>query len=561
MKQLIKKHYLNALLLASAILAFIGYHIYFIHIGEKATFFDVFYSVLRLFIFENDFEKEALNVYLNIARFMAPASLATVVIKQILSLFSSTLKKGHARLYKDHIIFCGNSANLKPLIGEQSALKKRSIVIHKEEVEQTNDRFMLNLQYSAFTRNMLDDIAFYHSKYVIISNQNDLHSIEYATSLVQSMEFTRLKKKIEIIVVYSNPEWSEISNDLGLLEELNQEVLEDPHINIRYINYLDRGIRKLMQEYSPDSIKAVLTPEDDLPVVLITGFNELSKRLIIGLALNCHYINHQKIKVFLHSNRELEIAAFAAKYQLEKMIALRSTGDEALEDFITKIDVSYLCDVDPIDLYGNLALINRNRNIKGSYKVVCTDELLSKSNLNQMVDHVFEGREETDTLTALVDESIDVMAMTIHKNYIQTQTANKQLSETIDTHREWGKLSDEAKDRNRYPADHMLSKVRAMQCELSDVSNTNEAFDVKKYKYLQELSEAEHNRWCAYMYYKGWRQGVPRNKDLKIHPDLVPYDHLDKSSKKKDRENILQMPELFGLKHLKLVQKKHPENS
>jgi RyR domain len=560
MKHILRKHYLNALLLVSAVLAYVGYHIYFIHIGEKATFFDIVYSVLRLFIFENDFEKEALNVYLNIARFMAPASLATVVIREILSLFSSTLKKGQARLYKQHVIFCGDSPNLKPLIREQSTRKKHSICIHRLELEQPPAPRMLNFLYSQFSAEILNDIAFYQSDYVIISNQNDLHSIEYATSLVQSINFKYLKKKIEVVLVFNNPEWSEVSNDLGLLEELDQQLLENPFLNIRYINYLDRGIRKLMLQCPPDKFKPVLSPGDDLPVVLITGFNALSKRLIISLALNCHYLNHQKIKIFLHSKMEKEIAAFMAKYQLEKMIDLSCTSDEALKDFSTKIDVSYLCDIDPINLYRKLALISRNSQIKSSSKIVCSDKLLSKSHFSRKVDHVFEGGEETDTLTALVDESIDEMAMTIHMNYIQTQKANKQLTETIDTHKEWEKLSDETKDRNRYPADHMYSKIRAMNCELCDVTDAREAFDIEGYSYLEDLSEAEHNRWCAYMYYKGWRQGVPRDKELKIHPDLIPYEQLDKTSKRKDHENILQTPKLLALRNLKLVEIERTKN-
>lgn len=544
----------------SAVLAFVGYHIYYLQIGQEATFLNVVYSVFRLFIFENDFGNEPLNIYLNIARFMAPASLATVVIREILSLFSNTLKKGRAKRFKHHIIFCGNSANLEPLIDEQATLKKCIIRIQALDNEQATAHHILNLYYPEFTRDLLHDIAFYHSKYVIISNNNDLHSIEYATSLIQSLDFKLLKKKMEIVVVFNNPEWSEISNDLGLLDELNQQVMDNPLINIRYINYLDRGIRKLMLECPPDRFLPVLSPTDDSPTVLITGFNVLSKRLIIGLALNCHYINGQKIKIFLHSCGDPDLAAFIAKYQLEKMIELCDIKDVALENFAKKIDVTYLCDVDAIDLYGNLVLINRNSYISNSYKIVCADELISKSRFSRMVDHVFAGREETDSLRALVDESIDEMAKTIHMNYLRSLTSKDQLSEAIDTHREWEILRDEAKDRNRYPADHMLSKVRAMNCELSDASHTQEAFDVKKYRYFEELSEAEHNRWCAYMYYKGWRQGVPRDNDLKIHPDLIPYDQLDDTAKQKDRENILQIQDLFALKNQKLIEKRRTKN-
>jgi hypothetical protein len=555
MKRIIKKHYLNAFILVSAVLSFAGYKIYYNYVGEQATLADIIYSVFQLFLFNSDFKNEQLNIYLNIARFAAPASLATAVISKILSVFSKTLKKGQARRFKNHIIFCGDNLNLAPLAREQAQQKNRCIYISPEENKTNPSPYILPLAYWEFTQDIMDDIAFYNCRYIIISNQNDLRSIEYATSLVHSMDEKLLKKRIEIVIVFNNPEWSEISNDLGLLEKLNQHVNENHFLNIRYIDYLNRGIRKLLLEWPPDRFKPVFTPQSDSPVLLITGFNEISKRLILGLAMNCHYISHNKIKVLLHVKKSNEIEAFIKKYQLEKTIDLICMGEEALEDLKQKIDVTYLCDADTVDLYGNIALLNRYSLLKTSHTIICTHEVIAKSHLMQIVDHVFVVSDETDTLCALVDESLDEMAMTIHMNYIQARKDNKQLSETIDTHKEWDKLTDEAKDRNRYPADHIYTKIRAMNCELCDASNTRAAFDISSYKYLEEMSEAEHNRWCAYMYCKGWRHGVNRDDILKIHPDLIPYIQLNDSAKKKDRENILQIPELLGLKGLKLVEK------
>ena len=139
-------------------------------------------------------------------------------------------------------------------------------------------------------------------------------------------------------------------------------------------------------------------------------------------------------------------------------------------------------------------------------------------------------------------------------NYLQARADNKQISKAIDTHQEWENLSDEVKDRNRYPADHMLTKARAMNCELCDISSGKKSFDIKSFSYLEDLSEAEHRRWCAYMYFKGWRQGAKRDNDLKIHPDLIPYEQLDESSKQKDRDNILQLQKLYALRNIKLVE-------
>lgn len=553
MKRLFKKYSLYALVLVSATFAYIGYYIYFREIAQKASILDITYTVLKLFMFENSIQFEHINVWLNIARFLAPFSLATVIIREILDLFSYTWKKGRARRYEDHVIFCGNSTNLNPLMDEQSALKKAGILIHREEEKPGGTRKILKLPYGEFRENIMDDISFYDAKYIIISNENDLHSIDYATSLIQSIDMNLLKKNIEIVLIFNNPEWSEVSNDLGLLESLNQQILDHKHLNIRYINYIDRGIRKLLQVCPPDKFKPVRSPKDDIPIVLVTGFNDLSKRLLIGLALNCHYLNPQKQKVYIHSDKEKEIEAFIAKYQLEHMLDVQFREQEALEDFNHKIDVCYLCDSDSIKLFGNLARIKRNSLINSSSKIVCRDEIIQKEHLSKMVQHVFVGREETNTISALIDTSIDEMAMTIHMNYLQSQKEKNEGLEKWDTHKEWEKLSDEHKDRNRYPADHMLNKARAMNCKAIDISSPDKAFDIESFVYLEYLSEAEHRRWSAYMYFKGWRKGPEKIEEEKIHPDLIPYERLSEPTKQKDRNNIAQLQELFALKKLKLV--------
>jgi hypothetical protein len=56
------------------------------------------------------------------------------------------------------------------------------------------------------------------------------------------------------------------------------------------------------------------------------------------------------------------------------------------------------------------------------------------------------------------------------------------------------------------------------------------------------------------MYFKGWRQGPERINEAKVHPDLIPYKKLNDFAKLKDRNNILQLQELFALKNLKLVE-------
>lgn len=60
---------------------------------------------------------------------------------------------------------------------------------------------------------------------------------------------------------------------------------------------------------------------------------------------------------------------------------------------------------------------------------------------------------------------------------------------------------------------------------------------------LELLSQLEHMRWCRYHYLNNWsyaeaEDGVRKNKDRRVHADLIPWENLDNNAKEKDRENI-----------------------
>lgn len=103
---------------------------------------------------------------------------------------------------------------------------------------------------------------------------------------------------------------------------------------------------------------------------------------------------------------------------------------------------------------------------------------------------------------------------------------------------EWNKLDSFTRYSNISAADYheircqMINEWRAGQenCELSPA-------------YEEMLSELEHIRWCRYHYLNNWKYGIPENgkskdKNNRIHKDLVPYEMLSEEDKEKDRENV-----------------------
>jgi hypothetical protein len=56
----------------------------------------------------------------------------------------------------------------------------------------------------------------------------------------------------------------------------------------------------------------------------------------------------------------------------------------------------------------------------------------------------------------------------------------------------------------------------------------------------------EHERWAAPLWMAGWTAGK-RNDELKIHPNLVPYEELDEGTQKYDIEQVKMAAAYFSI--------------
>ncbi len=108
----------------------------------------------------------------------------------------------------------------------------------------------------------------------------------------------------------------------------------------------------------------------------------------------------------------------------------------------------------------------------------------------------------------------------------------------------WKELDEVMKDANRWSADHLSVKLRAIGCDGVDMSPLDQA--VNNPAIFENLSEMEHRRWMAERLMDGWRYGPKRDNARKIHHLLVPYDQLSESEKNKDKDMIQNIRNLVA---------------
>ena len=556
MKSKLFGKYFPALLVSlSAIFGLIGFYIYFKNNNISYHISDLIYAVVKLFIIDNDYSLTHINIFLNIARFLAPLSLATAIINGVLKLFSSRINIEKVKRFSNHIIICGDTDSNKSLIINIIDANKDDYIFVKNDKTNGISTFRNTVEYQDINTELLTNIAYYKSRYLIISFQNDAESLSFTNTLLDTINLDQIQKEIDIIILFRNPKWSELSNDMGIFGSINEKVSTSKYLNVRYLNYIDKAIRKNMLVCAPDIIKPITNITDPAIEVGVIGNNTVSQRLIINLALNSHYINHQKLKIHVTHNSSAEFHSFIVEYQLNRSVEIIETD---IEDLYNNADITalYICENDELILMQHIKNLDKSEFLSDKVRFIFIEQ---SNNIRPLLpakqNKIIDISKEIGIFDNIINESLDDIAKTIHNDYIAKLKETNKLQADKETHQGWSLLPDEIKDRNRMQADHIDIKLRSLNCEKVPLSSSKEIYDWKNDPRLEALSEGEHNRWNAYMYYKGWKLGTVIDEQKKTHPDLIPYKELEDYIKQYDRNTILHIPELLDLLGYRAVRK------
>ena len=123
--------------------------------------------------------------------------------------------------------------------------------------------------------------------------------------------------------------------------------------------------------------------------------------------------------------------------------------------------------------------------------------------------------------------------------------------------RTWRELTEDHKESNRWQADHLSVKLRAIGYPVNGL----EALDrVENDELLLErLSELEHRRWAAALLVDGWRYGE-RDDIKKTHNCLKDYNQLSNTEKFKDKAMITNIRKIVMHKDWDLYQSHFQKN-
>jgi len=190
--------------------------------------------------------------------------------------------------------------------------------------------------------------------------------------------------------------------------------------------------------------------------------------------------------------------------------------------------------------------------------------------------HAFGDLSQASSEGNLIDEELEMIAGLIHfhgyKNY--KLHTDKNVDRNI-VHKEWMKISLHEKESNRSQALHIdikllnlgLEKIKSPKPEgtepsvhLKNLYTANQTIFNRYLSYTEEvpsndktfdnlldkLARAEHNRWNAFHYLRGWEYSKETVKKSKLHKCLRPLeeftDDLFKTTYKYDLYAVQNIP-------------------
>jgi len=340
---------------------------------------------------------------------------------------------------------------------------------------------------------------------------------------------------------------------------------------IELFNIFQMGAWALLNQYPPFDGKAAQA--DTPPHLVIIGLGRLGHDVLFGVAkkwkqLNSHSTTRPRITV-VDRDAEARIRALNVVYpKLQTIGDIKPwTADMESPEFregpflfndkgVLDTACIYVCLSDQsLGVRAALSLLHRSRGAKVPIVVCMSDAgglsaLLAKTSAGDSQFRSvrpFNLMQHTCDIRLVHGVTTEILAQAIHANYLKNelQLAGQDLS-AKPTVMPWADLSDFHKESNRKQADHIGVKLDAVGCSLAPLRD----WDAELFRFTPEevemLARMEHQRWWDERIAAGWRYGTPRDDTRKMHPSMVLWEQLSEEDQDRDRNTVLQLPEVLA---------------
>jgi voltage-gated potassium channel Kch len=551
---------------ATFTLGYWGFHLH----SDKAGKLDLLYLSLQLFSLNSGAVNGPVPIPLEIARWLAPLTLAGGAITAALSLFGSNIDRWKARRLHGHHIICGLGGKGSTLAADLLARGEKVVALDSSPDSEGLKNFRklggIHLPVNASHPNELNVAGIDGASTFTAFTPNDADNLAMALAMEISEAQIRPSSKLRIFAHIGSVAYRDLLDRNSLLGAT-------PHgpAMVRSFNVHANLSRLLFQTFPLETAghkDGATNTERQIHLILGSLVPEATA-FVVHSARTGHYLGGRKVHFHVIApNASYEARALKAAYSGFELCcaSLQHYDTDNAHDFGRL--VAEIIGSRPDDCFtvfpcfdggaANLNIILRvheavpaSQDFRmpiprpileiltpvAAQKPLLASRLATFPNLTE-----YCGRE------AVFGDKLDQCAEAIHQKWYEKNREDIQAAEAKGDHaaatqlknkptyKSWPVLSEDQKDANRSQADHFHLKIRAAGLEPTTISKaTWLAWRDANADTLELLARVEHERWAAHLWLAGWTMG-PRDDNRKIHNDLIPYDDLSEGTKNYDRD-------------------------
>ena len=535
--------------LSAFILGFLGFSKFSVRHSSGFTTLDAVYRSLQLFIMESGSIEGAKCWELEAARFLAPAVAIFTALKTIALFFNEQLQLLRLKFMKGHVIICGLGRKGYSLASGFQKSGRHVVVIEKDEgndmIRLCKDQGISVLMGDASHPDMLKKARVNKASHLISVCGNDAVNTEialHAREIVPENSDRALTCIVHIVD----------SNLYKLLRDRELEIENGSAYRLEFFNIFNSGARKLLKKYP---ISLTDKSPGTIPHILVIGAGKMGETLITlaargwwethrasGEHLNITLIdrNAAAIKDMMYLRYPcLESACNLKAVQLDVQSAeFQKAGFLYNSQGAIIPNTIYIClDSDSLGLATALSLHQKVR----KYDIPIIVRTIADTGLASLLERINSGQFDQIHAFSLINNTStpELVLGGVHESIA------KALHEVYSPLLPWDDLPDDLKESNRYEADHIIVKLKAVGCCIERLTDWNASLFTFTDEEVEVMSRMEHQRYVEERVKAGWKKG-PRCHQKKTSPYLVPWDELTEEAQAKNRDAVISIPKILA---------------
>lgn len=538
-------------------LGYVGFAQYWTAQGQHHSSLTLLYQALLLFSMQSSDAAGPVNPALEGGRWLAVFVMGYAVVKTILMLLPSKLRRAQVRFWQGHTLICGWSENARRLAQNLHAESRRVAMLTREATPAIMDwcqelRLPLFSSEAALGDRLRRANALQAATILCVAD-DDADNIALAAAIRQSP--CPPNHQLTCFVQIADPLL------YRLLAEADLKTSRPDHADLEYFNPYDRGARGLLDAYP-------LLHEGTTPRLLIAGLGALGERLLIHAVRVWWRQGNSAVRLpitLIAPNASIQLAALTARYPVLHTVAdwrcfnqdPRTLPGHEFDPFPGAEGpiLAFVClEDDGAGLAGGLLLA---RAFEGQPATVVTAMNGDTAGFADLLEvdqtlHIVDWRARVCSVDLLQSGITEIFARAQHEEYLRTELTKQREQQA---RREepapnaalvpWEQLAEDYRKANRDQVNDLGNKLKAIGCTFLEDLELREpsAFTAEEVDYLSQM---EHDRWVRERQAQGWVYGPARDNAKKIHSDLILWADLTEDAKEKDRVMVRNIPQALS---------------